>query len=143
LDDNAIEDSGAKTIGTIKRIGGSSISVNYNFNGKNYTAVVGQTNYTLQNGEVYTILIDRNNPENCLVQFSQPIFDKADYYLIRDATFEKLLLSDYIKFKYVYAGRKYTRIQNIVTELNVVQINKKAMVFVNKKRPEIAYLILN
>lgn len=142
MDDNAIEKGGIKTSGTIKRIGGNGISVSYSFMGKSYTATVGQTNNTLQNGEVYTVLIDRSNLENCLVQFSQPIFDRTDYILTRDVTFEKLLLSDYIKFKYVYAGKKYTRIQNVVTELNISQINKHAVVFVNKNEPKIAYLII-
>jgi hypothetical protein len=141
VSDNHIKEHGVKVTATLVRTGGNSVTVNYTFENRNYTVVVGHSNYTLQNGESYNTLIDKEGPSECIVDFSSPVFENSNFEVSDILTISKLWGSNKIKFKYVFDNVQYVRIQSVSTGVNFENSKKMPKLFVNKLNPRISYVL--
>jgi|GEM_PF-5437465 len=135
--------NGAKVTGTISQTGGKNVLVSFNYSGCIYTTVVGQQNNTLQDGEMYTVLINKEDTSDCLVDFSDPVFDTSTFTEGKIRALEKLTLSNKIKFDYVEGNENYTRLQALPPNIDFDKLKSKATLFVSKHNPKISYVLFN
>lgn len=142
-DGNYLRVEGIKVVGLISETGGRNVRVSYSFNEQNYSVVVGHTNRTLQDGESYIVFINKNEPTDCIVDFSTPIFDKSKFSTAKTMTIRKDLLSDKVNFTYTVDGKSFERFQSISSNIDFDRSKEKITLLVNTLDPRIAYILFN
>ncbi len=142
-DETNLRVNGIKLIGFISETGGGNVRVSYSFNGQNYSTVVGQTNRTLQDGESYIVFINKNGPTDCIVDFSNPIFDKSKFSITKPVIIKKDMLSDKVNFKYTVGGKSFERFQSISSDIDFDKSKEKITLLVNNLDHRVAYILFN
>jgi len=81
--DKYLREHGVKVVGTLSDTGGKNVTITFSFLGEQYKVVAGQTNDSLQDGETYTLLIDKDDPTDFLCDFTEPVFDMSEFNIVK------------------------------------------------------------
>ena len=141
--DDDLRKNGARVTGTTSETGRTNVLVTFNYSGRDYTVKVGQRKLALQGGEHYTTFIDKNDPGDCLVEFSDPVFDRSLFTVVKVAALKKVFLSDKMEFEYIVRNKHYTRLQVLPPNIDFDKFKAKATLYVNNHDPRTAYVVFN
>jgi hypothetical protein len=136
-----LREHGVKVVGTISETGGKSVTISFSFLGKQYNVVGSQTNDSLQDGETYTLLIDKDDPTDFICDFTEPVFDRSEFNIVKIQSIKKFFGSNSIKYTYTFGRETYERLQAVKSHIDPDDFKGKMVLYVNRHDPSVSYVV--
>lgn len=131
-------EKGVESTGVVQDVDYRNVFIHYSAGDSSYTSRRVKPFIDIEKHEVYRIYYDRSNPEEFVVDYSQPTYCKKYYTITRTLEIRLLMVGD-VEFKYSVNNEVYKRTQRIAEEVSISD-SLEYRVYVNKDNPEIAYI---